>query len=106
MKVMLREQFVAQSWDVFVYREIAGYGRYFQQPDGSEVMVAVNHVQYPDELRPTFKLDYHTAQQLMAAMQHIGVRPVEVSKVEGILEAQTKHLDDLRNILKTKKVMS
>ncbi len=105
MKVFLREQFASHSWDVFLYRDCGDSGRYFRQPDGSDIFLDANTAS-SDDLKPTFRIDYHTAQHLITALQAEGVRPVEITKVEGILEAQTKHLEDLRNILKTKKVMS
>ncbi|MGL5174183.1 MAG: hypothetical protein ACRC75_10045, partial [Olsenella sp.] len=84
------------AWEVFLYRD-DGASRHFQQPDGT--VIVVSRDDYSPQIKPTFTLHYEGAQNLIEALQKVGVRPIEASKVEGQLEAQSAHLADLQNIL-------
>lgn len=102
MKVFLREVFLRQDWEVFLYRE-RGDAKEFLQPGGALILVDSNY--YNSDLKPMFTLNQHTAQELIAELQKAGVRPRELTKIEGKYEAQSEHLDDLRNILRTCGIM-
>lgn len=102
MKVSVQYKIEWNAYAVYCYHEIEGRQRDFQQPDGTFITVR------PGErldIAPTFLLDWDTVPKLLEALQQAGVRPVELSKVEGKLEAQSAHLADLQKILRKQKVM-
>jgi hypothetical protein len=51
-------------------------------------------------IAPSMKLSPDMLQALADALSGAGIRPTEASKTEGLLEAQTAHLKDLRKLLK------
>lgn len=106
MKVYLQEQFARNGWSVYLYVELGDEKIGVLQPDGSRKVINRYEDPITKDVLPTFDIDRNTAQELITCLQACGVRPIEITKVEGVLEAQTKHLEDLRNILKTKKMMS
>jgi len=50
----------------------------------------------------TLHLEPEMLQDLMDALHNMNVKPTEAKKTEGLLEAQTAHLQDLRKLLKLK----
>jgi hypothetical protein len=55
--------------------------------------------------KPMFTLPDFLVSLLLDSLIEAGTKPEPVSKIEGLYEAQTKHLEDLRKILKTQKIM-
>lgn len=104
MKVYLNERFACHGWDVYLYRDLGDDKKILLLPDGQEKVIDSCSI-LPNDITPTFFIDYPTAQELIAALQSKGVRPVEISKVEGKLESQTAHLADLQNILRARGIM-
>lgn len=102
MKVFLREVFLRQDWEVFLYRE-RGDAKEFMQPDGTLILADAGI--YPSDLKPMFTLNQNTAQELISELQNAGVRPRELTKIEGQYQAQSAHLEDIRNILRTCGIM-
>jgi hypothetical protein len=91
------------QYEVYLYREVEGIGSYFQQPDGTEILI--KHSQMISGIKPTFLIDRDTAPRLVEALQKVGVQPKELTKIEGQYEAQGKHLTDLQSILRKQGVM-
>lgn len=104
MKVHLSEQFACHGWDVYLYRDLGDDKKLIRLPDGKDKVIDSYSI-IPNDIPPTFFIDYPTAQELIAALQMKGVRPVEISKVEGKLESQSAHLADLQNILRARGIM-
>jgi|CXWL01.1.fsa_nt_gi hypothetical protein len=104
MRVFIRDQFMQRSYEIFQLREIEGHGTYVRQPDGSEVFVPIG-VWPVQDVKPTFTIDYHSAQELVEALQKTGVKPKELTKIEGQFAAQSAHLADLQNIIRTRGIM-
>ena len=102
MKVALREVFWRDQWEVFLYREIGDH-KEFMQPNGT--LIPVQADVYTDDIKPMFSLNKNTAQNLIYELQKAGVRPLELTKVEGQYESQSAHLEDLRIILRTLGIM-
>lgn len=50
----------------------------------------------------SMKLSPEMLQALANELQRLNIRPKEAGKTEGLLEAQTEHLKDLRALLKLK----
>jgi len=102
MKFHVEDCFRRHSWRVYGYTDIDG-ARRFHQANGQIITVDEHSHQ---EIEPLFEIDYHSAPELLTALQKAGVRPVELSKVEGVLEAQTAHLKDLQSILRKQGYMN
>lgn len=51
---------------------------------------------------PTMILSDHLMQELLRALLDYGIKPTDQSKTEGLYEAQSEHLKDLRTMLKLK----
>ena len=49
--------------------------------------------------RPSFTLPRNLLKRLAEAIQNMGVQLDSQSKTEGVLEAQTKHLEDMRKLV-------
>lgn len=52
------------------------------------------------EPKPTITLDDDMLQAFANELQAMNIKPKEASKTEGLLEAQSEHLKDLRKLLK------
>ena len=87
--------------DIFIYERRADgtVGVYHPQPDGT-MLVESFQPGTADTPAPTFTLDNFVLEKLVELLIDSGIRPKDVSVVEGKLEAQTKHLEDLRHLLK------
>jgi hypothetical protein len=83
-----------------------GFTEILEFPSGPLTIHNIKDGEYRPDMKPTMLIDDRTCRELVSAMTEKGVRPREASKTEGLLESQTKHLEDMRNILKTVKVMS
>lgn len=84
--------------DLYVfYRRYDGKTIILKQ-DGSEEIVD----EYGSVSAPTMHLLPEMLQALADALRDEGIKPKEASKTEGLLEAQSKHLEDLRKLLKLK----
>lgn len=104
MKIALREVFWRQEWEVFVYQETVDGGRCFMQPDGASIVLR-EHTVVSADLKPMFTINQNVASELIEELQKAGVRPKELTKIEGQYQAQSAHLEDLRNILRTRGIM-
>ena len=55
-----------------------------------------------DAIPPSFRLDPGMLQGFMDALVEHGTKPKDAGMTEGELKAQSKHLEDLRQLLKLK----
>lgn len=53
----------------------------------------------PYNLTPTYIIPEHIAPDLLKGLTHVGVVNPPLTKIEGLYEAQSKHLTDLQHIL-------
>lgn len=69
-------------------------------PDGRVTHCAEPLVFQPVDARthqePTMRLGERLAQQLMTALERERIKPESASKLEGVLEATRRHLEDMR----------
>jgi hypothetical protein len=79
------------GWAIYIYR---GSGRHheLQQPDGTWV-----EIKEGTQLQPTLVIE--DAQELIKALQDAGVKAPNEYKLEGVMEAQKHHLDDMRRLV-------
>jgi hypothetical protein len=83
-----------------------GFTDILEFPTGPCLVHSVRDGEYRPDAKPTLLMDEGTCMELVSVMMKQGVKPKDTSKTEGVLESQTKHLEDLRNILKKQRVMS
>jgi hypothetical protein len=103
VKVHINDSWSMWQYEVYLYRDIEGVGSYFQQPDGTEILI--KHYEMIQGIKPTFMLDRDTAPNLIEALQKSGVQPKQLTLVEGKYQAQSDHLKDLQQILRKQNVM-
>ena len=103
MKVRVEHRFWQREYAVFVYRLIDEEHVEVQKPDGHYERV---HPGANYDLPPTFAIPEHLAQQLIEALQGVGVQPKQLTLIEGKYEAQSAHLHDLQNILRKQGYMA
>lgn len=87
--------------DIYLYeKRVDGTaGVYRPQPDGSFVAEPYEYGVVPPP--PTFTLDTDVLQKLCTLfMEETKFKPRNVSEIEGKYSAQSKHLEDLRHLLK------
>lgn len=101
--IHIEHQFMMGRYAVFVYYKRDGK-RFLRNADGS--VTAYDSMGIGAVVPPTFTIPEGDAKDLIKALTEAGVRPVEISKVEGQYEAQGKHLADLQNIIRTKGMMA
>lgn len=104
MKVHVVNAFECGRYDIYIYEETMN-GRRFAQPGYPWEWEEVTNGLVADHIKPILSIPWKAADILMTALSQAGVRPLEQSKVEGLLQAQTEHLRDLQNILRQKKIM-
>ena len=103
MNFHVEDRFHWGALRVFAYTD-AGDTRRFHQGDG--LIVTIQEGMMTDDIKPLFEIDYQSAPRLIEALMRAGTRPVEISKVEGMFEAQTAHLKDLQNLLRKQGYMA
>lgn len=52
-----------------------------------------------DAVKPTYHFEHDVARELVTALTKEGYKPADLGKVEGLYEAQSKHLTDLQRIV-------
>jgi hypothetical protein len=105
MKVYVTENFASMELEVFVYRDVSdAYYEVLQiMPGGAKTWVRQdrNVMSSARVVNPTYLIDRNVARHLIVALAEHGVKVPDQSKVEGLYEAQTKHLVDLQKVLQT-----
>ena len=103
MKVRVEHRFWQREYAVFVYRLIDDEHVEVQKADGQyeRLPPGAQH-----DLAPTFAIHEHLAQELIEALQGVGVQPKQLTLIEGKYEAQSAHLKDLQAILRKQGYMS
>lgn len=66
-------------------------------PDGYMVWTEINIGD--NRPHPTLTIDEDCVLELIAAFTERGVKPPEAGKINGLLEAQSRHLEDMRKIV-------
>lgn len=93
-QVEIRENPAMLGADVYIfYRRYDGKTIIFK--DKEEVVVEMGA-----RAEPSFHLTDEMLQAFANALSRVEIRPREASKTEGLLEAQSEHLKDLRKLLK------
>lgn len=98
-KVRLQEEIGRFSKGLFIYRKHGEKMEYM----GKE---GVSHlVEWGDVIEPVLSLEPEMLQTLFDELQSNGYKPKELGKVEGLYEAQSDHLADLRHLLKLPRLL-
>lgn len=100
-KVILRDRPGSYGKELYIYTEGPdGTARFETQKDGlmTETIVQRGEMMPP----PALILMPEDLQLFMDELARLNVRPTEAGKTEGLYEAQSKHLADLRQMLKLK----
>lgn len=98
-KISIRENVLRGVFDIFYYRKGPGHSIYLLKQDGfllTEEEVSQNGIAD----KATLSLSREMLQQLADELEKLRIKPEISSKVEGLYEAQSEHLKDLRTILK------
>ena len=93
-RIQFRDPIYRLGVDLLIWRRAPNGKVEVYHPDGAEEIVDVGV-----DVKPSFYLDEEMLIGLADALQARGVRPKEAGKTEGLYEAQSKHLEDLRTLL-------
>lgn len=105
-KVHIQYSLVSRCYEFTFYRNgPSGMMEFLECPQGPLIVHAIQEGAYRPDIMPTLRLDEFTVRNFTTALAEEKIKPNEATKTEGLLEAQTKHLDDMRNILKKQGVM-
>lgn len=104
LKVHVADVFEKALYEVFLFKDMENGIRRFARPGKPWEWQDVPAGSVGD-IVPILSIPYNLAGALLTSLQNAGVRPIEQSKVEGLLQAQTEHLRDLQNILRKQRVM-
>lgn len=99
-KLFLKDNLMLRGKELYIYTEMPdGKVRVDYQEDGK--ILEKTYDRYAPIPR-TLYLEDNDLQNLADELQRLNIRPREASKTEGLYEAQTAHLADLRQLLKLK----
>ncbi len=101
IKVHIVHRFYANTDDVFVIQSVDEERfRVLHYDNGIAVWSEpiVSHLSYPD-LKPTYIMPRDVGRLLLEELTANGVKTPEQSKVQGLYEAQSKHLLDLQKLV-------
>lgn len=97
-KIIVREDYMMGEFDIYLFKESPA-GRHMIYQDGhTQKEVLIEEGTY--QVTPTLKLNKDLLQQLLGEIINRGIELPTKSKVEGLYEAQSFHLRDLRKLLK------
>lgn len=105
LKIHVERKWHLFCFDYYIYEETVD-GRIFHQPDGRRVVLQPGTHDVEGTIKPMGSIPENIVHDLVEALQRIGVQPKQLSVIEGKYQAQSEHLADLQNILKTRKIMS
>lgn len=97
-KIRIRENTPMLNYAIYMFKDTPA-GRYmiYQDEDiQTEKLILDNSI----GVKPTLYLQRDMLQEMLVEITNIGIKLPEQSKIEGQLEAQTSHLQDLRKLLK------
>lgn len=109
LQVRVTEDFIYDTFSVWVYSSVAGSPdiRRIYYPDTRSSNVVVQHMYGWDHvdvpimehapLEPSFRIRRDFARLLATGLFTAGVRPAEQSNIEGRYDAQSEHLEDMRD---------
>lgn len=101
-KIILRENPIYTSYDIFMFKDTP-HGRYLITQNGKTLTETLLEKEaYHGDVAPSLSLDRDMLAMLQQEITRLGIELPSVSKVEGLYEAQTEHLKDLRQLLKLK----
>jgi hypothetical protein len=99
VKVHIVEQFALHNYKVYVYQLLNENDIVVLKIGEDGLRSWVKYSQHIAEIPPTYEIDGRFARLIVDALiKERGVRPAEISKVEGLYEAQGKHLKDMQDI--------
>lgn len=95
------------AYEIMLVRRLNNKATEYLQLQQSQPVsvVTVMDGEWNESLLPTLRIDEFTACNLVTALQTVGVKPKDATKLEGVLEAQTLHLSDLQKVLRKQGVM-
>lgn len=107
IKVYVTEQFYTSEYFIYVYRHISDQETAVLRIhlDGTRSWERIPMGISTPTLAPTYQIERNIARLMVAEMTKQGLRPPDQSKVEGQYEAQGKHLEDLRAVLKQAEIL-
>lgn len=102
-KIYLKENFARGNYDLFLVKETP-QGRYLVRINdkNEEIEEKMEDYVMSNSFRPSLSLQRELLSQLLEQITNLGIKLPDESKTQGQLEAQTKHLQDLRQLLKLK----
>lgn len=100
-KVRIDRPVCRYNIDIYIYRR-SGDSSEIMQSDGTSIRV--NDGEY---MKPSFSLSGGDAKQMMVALAEAiseeGIRTPDSHRLQGTLDAQAAHLEDMRTLLKLNK---
>ena len=100
-KITIKEDVMMNRFDIYYYRKTTGYKNAVVYQDGFTV-IEKEVDEGSMKVAPTLTLSREMLQQLANELNYLNIKPELSSKIEGLYEAQSKHLTDLRTLLKLK----
>lgn len=99
--VTIRERPGMSGKEIFIYRRAS-----FSKIDVVRGPDIIETSDYGTDIKASIVLEPEMFQPLLEALLNNGVLPKYHSKIEGLLEAQTEHLNDLRHLLKLDQIIN
>jgi hypothetical protein len=101
-KIIIKENPLMARYDIYYYRRTQGYKSAVVRQNGFTITEEEFDDTSASPVAPTLTLTREMLQQLANELNFLNIKPEVSSKIEGLYEAQTKHLIDLRTLLKLK----
>lgn len=105
MKCKIIKNFWTRNLEFLFYEERGGETYVLEAPPGgfTYTKISVGSTMKPSLIVPIeLEDDFQFLKSMLVSITELGIQPDNEHKVHGLLEAQTKHLEDLRHLLKLK----
>jgi hypothetical protein len=95
-----------QNYEIWIHRRSGtNFDILTHDDSGQEIHVPIEQGEDASHVKPFLTIPEYLAADIVAALTGQGLKPKELSKVEGVLEATQRHLVDLQGILRLKKIL-
>lgn len=100
IRVHVEEVFHTRSVKVYVFQDIDEDRFSVLSVNGDlHTWTAYDRGIFHEGIKPTYHLEHKVVLELVTALTKEGYKPADLGKVEGLYEAQSKHLTDLQRIV-------